>query len=259
MAQQSVLQDPGAGGVVARRCQACGGGACSHAIAHDGMDLYRCGDCGLIFLDPMPTPDELAAIYDNPYDGATTSYFAKVEKKMRRSRGRVRQLGRYVRGGRFLDVGCSGGFVVEAAVEQGFDGYGIDPDPHSIGYARQHYPRGSYFEATMETFDAPEIGFNAVYCSEVIEHVADVNRFVAAIVRVMAPGAVLYLTTPDISHWRRPRDLRRWDAFCPPSHCLYFNPASLIGLLERHGLELLRRRLAFKPGIKLFLRKPWPT
>ena len=52
---------------------------------------------------------------------------------------------------------------------------------------------------------------------------------------------------------------RRWDAFCPPAHCLYFNPASLIGLLARHGLELLRRRLAFKPGIKLFLRKPRPT
>ena len=256
MAEQSVLQDPGAGDVEARRCQACGGTACGHAIAHDGMDLYRCADCGLIFLDPMPTPDELAAIYDDPYDGATTSYFAKVGKKLRRSRGRVRQLRRYVRGGRFLDVGCSGGFVVEAAGEQGFDGYGIDPDPHSIAYAREHYPRGTYFEATMETFDAAETGFDAVYCSEVIEHVPDVDRFVAAIVRVMAPGAVLYLTTPDISHWRRPRDLRRWDAFCPPAHCLYFNPASLIGLFANHGLELIRRRLAFKPGIKLFLRKP---
>ena len=261
MAEQRVLEDHGGGEAGARCCQACGGDSCSHAIAHDGMDLYRCGDCGLIFLDPMPTPDELEALYDDPYDGATTSYFAKVGKKLRRSRGRVRQIRRYVRGGRFLDVGCSGGFIVEAACAQGFDAYGIDPDPQSIAYARDHYPRGSYFEGTMETFDlaetghAAETGFNAVYCSEVIEHVPDVNRFVAAIARVMAPGAVLYLTTPDISHWRRPRDLRRWDAFCPPAHCLYFNPASLIDLLERHGLRLLRRRLAFKPGIKLFLRK----
>lgn len=256
MAEWTISKYPGTGHGEARRCQACGGLDCSHAIAHDGMELYRCGACGLIFLDPMPTPDELSALYDDPFDGATTSYFLKVEKKLRRSRGRVRQLRRYVRGGRFLDVGCSGGFVVEAASEQGFDAYGIDPDSHSIAYAREHYPRGTYFEDAMETFDAGETGFNAVYCSEVIEHVPDVNRFVAKIVRVMAPGAVLYLTTPDISHWRRPRDLRRWDAFCPPSHCLYFNPASLIGLFANHGLELIRRRLAFKPGIKLFLRKP---
>ena len=49
--------------------------------------------------------------------------------------------------------------------------------------------------------------------------------------------------------------LERRIAECPPAHCLYFNPSSLIGLLARHGLELLRRRLAFKPGIKLFLQK----
>ena len=240
-------------------CPACGTAAHSHVISHEGMDLYRCGGCGLIFLDPMPGASDIAALYNDAYHGATTSYFAKVPAKMRRSRGRVRQIRRYVRAGRFLDVGCNGGFVVEAAREQGFDACGIDPDPQSIAYARAHYPLATYFEGTMEDFDAgggDGPGFDAVYCSEVIEHVPDVNRFVAAIVRAMAPGAVLYLTTPDIGHWRRPRDLRRWDGFCPPAHCLYFNPASLTGLLERHHLGIVRRRLAFKPGIKLFARKP---
>ena len=71
----------------------------------------------------------------------------------------------------------------------------------------------------------------------------------------MAPGAVLYLTTPDISHWRRPRDLRAWVAFKPPMHCLYVSPGNLTLLLERHGLEVFKRRFAFKPGIKLFARK----
>ena len=238
-------------------CPACGVEARSHVISHEGMDLYRCGGCALIFLDPMPGAGDIAALYNDAYQGATTSYFAKVPAKMRRSRGRARQIRRYVHSGRFLDVGCNGGFVVEAAREQGFDAHGIDPDPQSIAYARAHYPLATYFEGTMEDFDGGAGGgFDAVYCSEVIEHVPDVNRFVAAIVRAMAPGAVLYLTTPDIGHWRRPRDLRRWDGFCPPAHCLYFNPASLTGLLARHGLGIVRRRLAFKPGIKLFARKP---
>ena len=97
--------------------------------------------------------------------------------------------------------------------------------------------------------------FAAVYCSEVIEHAPDANRFVAAIAALMAPGAVLYLTTPDIRHWRRPKDIVRWDAFAPPSHCIYFSPRNLTRLLHQHGLAVFRRRLAFKPGIKLLARK----
>ena len=50
-------------------------------------------------------------------------------------------------------------------------------------------------------------------------------------------------------------DLARWDAFCPPSPCLYFSPKSLIALAQHCGFELLQRRPAWKPGIKLLLRR----
>ena len=236
-------------------CQACGSRRRTHVISHEGMELFRCSECGLIFLDPMPEPSEVAALYTGAHEGATKGYFAKVDKKVRRSRGRARQLRRYVPGGRFLDVGCSGGFLTQAAHECGFAAYGLDIDPVLVAYAREHYPSNTFFVGSLEAFDPGRLRFDAVYCSEVIEHVPDVNAFVAAFFALMAPGAVLYLTTPDISHWRRPRDLRAWDAFRPPGHCLYFSPANLTLLLERHGLKVFKRRLAFKPGIKLFARK----
>jgi len=66
---------------------------------------------------------------------------------------------------------------------------------------------------------------------------------------------VLYLTTPDISHWRRPRDLTLWDGFCPPSHCIYFSPGNLTRLLVEHGFEVFRRFVAWKPGIKVLARR----
>ena len=97
--------------------------------------------------------------------------------------------------------------------------------------------------------------FDIVYCSEVIEHCPDVNRFMASIVALMAPGGMLFLTTPDISHWRRPRDIAEWDAFVPPEHCLYFNPSNLALLLTKHDLHIVRRRLALKPGIKVLARR----
>lgn len=243
----------------ATECPACLGQDSEPYTVHDGLRLVRCRICGVIHMAPMPAPEAAAAIYDDAYDGATAGYFAKVEKKMRRSRHRVRRLRREIPGGRFLDVGCSGGFMVEAAREQGFEAYGVELDPVSVAYAAEHYPLNQYHRGTVQSFagargDADR-GFDAVYCSEVIEHVPEVRPFVAAIAGLMKPGAVIYLTTPDIGHWRRPRDLTRWDGFCPPSHCLYFSPSSLQRLLAENGLDVYRRFFAWKPGIKILARK----
>ncbi len=214
--------------------------------------LWQCEACGFVYLDPMPKPQDLAVIYDSD---TSTGYFAKADLKLARSKSRVRQMTRYVSGGRFLDVGCNGGFMVEAARQAGFQAQGLDPDPASIRWAQDRFPENQFQIGTLEDIAAAGAEpFDAVYCSEVIEHSPDCNAFMEALTGLMRPGAVLYLTTPDIGHWRRPRTLDNWDAFKPPEHCLYFNAANLILLFERHGLTILRRRIAFKPGIKIIAR-----
>ncbi len=190
-------------------CQICGSRERSHVISHEGMDLFRCNDCGLVFLDPMLKAPQVAAIYTGRLTSAIRGDSAKVKKKIRRGRRRVKQIKRFVSGGAFLDVGCGGGFVTQAAHECGCAAYGFDLDPVKVAYARERYPSNTFFASSLEEFDPGPRRFDAVYCSEVIEHAPDTNGFVASLSALMAPGAVLYLTTPDISHWRRPRDLRR--------------------------------------------------
>lgn len=173
-----------------------------------------------MFMPPLPTAEEVTGIYDDSDDGASTGYFAKVDKKIRRSRPRTRYLSRFVQGGAFLDIGCNGGFMVEAARERGFDAHGLDIDGVSIAYARRHYPNNAFFHGMIESFAAaPEaLVFDFVFCSEGIEHLPDVPGFAGAVAVLLRPGGVFFVTTPNISHWRRPRDLPAWDAFCPPSH-----------------------------------------
>ncbi|HJN04467.1 MAG TPA: class I SAM-dependent methyltransferase [Alphaproteobacteria bacterium] len=245
------------------QCQVCGAANRAPFIEHQAMTLVRCSGCGFVFMDPMPDEATRAALYDDAYGGTREGYFAKVDSKMRRSRRRVATLARLVprRGDgsrpRLLDVGANGGFMTEAAREAGFVAVGVEIDPASVAYARTHYPANEFFEGPIETYREACGGtsFDAVYCSEVIEHVADLNPFVAAIAALMRRGAVLYMTTPDIGHWRRPRDLTQWDGFCPPSHCVYFDAATLDRLLRNHGLEIFRKRFSLKPGLKVLARK----
>jgi SAM-dependent methyltransferase len=237
-------------------CPVCDGAEQVFEMTSNQCDLYRCAGCGTIYVHGMPSNAELAESYDDSYDGATTGYFAKVDKKMRRARGRINALKKRVRpGSRFLDVGCNGGFVVEAVREAGFDAWGLEVDGVSVAYAREHFPDNTYHHGIIEDF-YPDQGFDLIYSSEVIEHVADVRAFMAAVVRLLNPGGVFYVTTPDISHWRRPRDLEEWDGFNPPVHCVYFNPDSMRKLLTDHGLEVVKKLVAFKPGMKFIARKP---
>ena len=218
------------------------------------MSLFRCRGCGVVFMDPMPDQATIEALYsDTP-----SRYLAKAKSKLRRSRGRVRQLRRYVKSGRLLDVGANGGFMAKAASDAGFEAWGVEPDPVSVAYAREHYPEINMFQGFMDQFvETPEGArpFDAVYCSEVLEHVPDADGFMAAIARVTRVGGVLYLTTPDIAHWRVPRNVLDWGIFTPPWHCIFFTPAALARFLSRHGFSIIRKRLAFKPGIKVFARR----
>jgi 2-polyprenyl-3-methyl-5-hydroxy-6-metoxy-1,4-benzoquinol methylase len=155
----------------------------------------------------------------------------------------------------FLDIGANGGFMAEAAREAGFAAFGVEPDPASVAYARAHYPGVTFVQGLLEDADLGARCFDVAYCSEVIEHSTDCNRFAAKLASVVRPGGLLYLTTPDIGHWRRPRDLARWDGFAPPAHCLYFSPRNLSMLLDRYGFDVVRRRFAWKPGIKIIARR----
>lgn len=238
------------------QCPVCLDARSEFFIRANEHDLFACGECNTVYVHPLPTSAQTREWYSDTYENATASYFRKPDKMMRRSRHRIRMLRRYVTEGRFLDVGCSGGFIVEAAREAGFGAVGIDLDRPAIDYARKHYPGSDFYCGTIEDFAAtsPQ-AFDLIYTSEVIEHVPEVRSFCGKLAQLLRPDGILYVTTPDISHWRRPRDVRQWDGFGPPAHLIYFNPKSLTDLLASFGLTILRRRLAFKPGIKLICRK----
>ena len=72
--------------------------------------------------------------------------------------------------------------------------------------------------------------------------------------KLLDTNGIVFLTTPDIKHWRRPKDLRKWDAYCPPDHCLYFNNKSLSKLLTKFELKIIKKMIAFKPGIKIIAK-----
>src|SRR5882672_6003765 len=136
--------------------------------------------------------------------------------------------------GRILDVACGTGYGTAM-----LGAVGADLSIEALRYARRH--PASYIAADAGRLPFGRC-FDAVVSFETIEHVPDPGRFVAECARVLKPGGVLLVSTPNRELWspRSSKPLQR-------HHVKEFNRRELLDLLrpfevELHGQILLSRR-----------------
>ncbi len=233
-------------------CPVCGSGDFEQLFQKTGEQFSRCTACSLVLINPRPNADEIAATYDNDYSGF---YVSKTDKKRRRvGRWVDRIQRRYVSTGRWLDVGCSAGFVVEAAAARGFDAYGVDVEAGAVRHAREQLKLPNVFCGVIEEQTFEPGFFDVITLYDVIEHVPDLNTTVATLARLLRSGGVIEVRTPDIGHFRVPRELASWTEIKPSEHLYYFNRVTLEKLMLKHGLAIVKQRFSLKPGLKAYLQ-----
>jgi SAM-dependent methyltransferase len=141
---------------------------------------------------------------------------------------------------------------------------GVDISPVAVQQARA---RGleAYVQRPNE-LPFEKASFDSVTLLEVIEHLFDVEATLGEIHRVLKPGGVLAVSTPNVAYWRRRLDLAllgRWNPFGSSiavsepwrdPHIRFFNPGSIRRLLVKMGFEDVCVR---GTGGGLLLDVPW--
>jgi 2-polyprenyl-6-hydroxyphenyl methylase/3-demethylubiquinone-9 3-methyltransferase len=109
-------------------------------------------------------------------------------------RGDPRSLSPFA-GLRLADIGCGGGLIAEPMARLGFAITGIDADAKAIDVARTHAAANGlaidYRIADVEILAAGSERFDAVLALEIVEHVADRDRFLTALAGLIKPGGML--------------------------------------------------------------------
>ena len=101
---------------------------------------------------------------------------------------------------RILDVGCGGGILSEALANDGGHVTGIDLSEASIqvarGHARKQGLKIDYRYASVEEVAREQSGnFDVVTCMEMLEHVPEPDKVVAACAQALKPGGHAFFST----------------------------------------------------------------
>ena len=224
------------------QCALCGS-ALEPLFDKDGYAICRCGSCGLVQVGAAPSRDELEQIYGEQYFSSEVfhDYVAEREIRVEAGRAGARTLARLVPAGRLLDVGCAAGFFLEAASAH-YEVTGVELSPFASSYARETLGLRVFTGDVSEGMLAGE-QFDVVTVWNTIEHMADPLGAFAAIARNMRPGALLALSTGDVTGPLARFDLRNWNLMVPPYHLFFFSPTTIDLLLAKAGFEL--RRLVY--------------
>ncbi|HWJ24908.1 MAG TPA: methyltransferase domain-containing protein, partial [Flavisolibacter sp.] len=98
-----------------------------------------------------------------------------------------------------LDVGCGNGIISRGLGREGFNVYGIDVSERAVEKARSltDLPNVKFDVISAEQLVADGKRYNAVICSEVLEHLDHPEKLLNTLYQSLADDGVLIVTVPN--------------------------------------------------------------
>lgn len=220
----------------------------------------QCPDpaCGLWWLDPQPVAEDLPLAYRTYYThqapGGAARQECMEEAYLARRHGvppgpdgippRCHRLSlllfllphrrmvfdfpyRQLRGrppGRLLEVGCGNGRLLTLLQRWGWEVAGVDFDGNAVEHARQ---RGmAVRQGDLASQNYADASFDVVLTHHVLEHLPDPEATLREVFRILRPGGLALMVTPNAASLGRRVFGMHWRGWEPPRHLHLFNPVS---------------------------------
>ncbi|MCU1656305.1 MAG: SAM-dependent methyltransferase [Pseudonocardiales bacterium] len=132
-----------------------------------------------------------------------------------------------------LEVGCGEGYGTALLAAAAGQVVGVDYDALTVAHAQRSYPRAAFVRANLAALPVRDSSVDVVATLQVIEHVWNHPQFVRECRRVLRPGGLLLVTTPN-----RLTFSPGLDAPVNPFHTHEFTTAELTELLAGDGFAI---------------------
>ena len=204
----------------------------------DSFVFSRCLSCGHLYQNPMPHPQDLIDRYDEEYkeyEVENSENFFTLMRYGLRDAGFFSFEQSFSGKKRSLDLGCATGVLVKYLQDRGWDSEGLEVCRPAAEYGMKKR-RVKIHIASLEEANLPSETYDLIHFSHVIEHLPDINSFLAEVARIARKGGQVVITTPNRRSLQAAIMGSRWRSAIA-DHTHLFNTRELKFLLRRHGLS----------------------
>lgn len=241
---------------------------------HDILGTYKlvcCRQCGLIYIDPMPTSENLAQHYPAdyiPYSKAVDDepcFLKRWDRRYgvyKRCRAVVQHSVR--QSGRVLDVGCATGNFLDGMRRFGnWQTVGVEPNFYASNYARERLSL-NVFTGSLKEANFEDSSFDIVTLWDVLEHVPDPMATLQEVARVLRVDGLMVLSLPNPETWEISLFGPDWAGWDIPRHLHLFTQDVLARYLKESGFKIIKitsftgKYHVFLLSLDLWIRKRYP-
>jgi len=226
-------------------CDLCGKDDPAPLVTKNSYRVVRCRGCGLVYVNPRPSPTGLVALYDKETFHHHQVTRAEDLAWREQALARLALIDRHrPERGALLDVGCSAGWFLGIAEQGGWRVCGIDVAAGAVAYSRS---KG--FDArvaTLESHDLKPSSFDAVTMFDSIEHMPSPSAALRAVHDLLADDGIVAITTPNVdglfprfTYQLLGRTFGGWEHPGPPGHVYQFGRRTLGAALDRAGFTVV--------------------
>jgi len=193
--------------------------------------LLRCNNCENIFVDPLPSMDELNDIYKNSYSYDLHSLIQN-EKAYR-----AKKFAEYIiklGAGNVLEFGCMFGHMLDELTRKGIKNTGVEINKKA---AELCIGKGlNVVNTTLEEFVKNNKNkYDTVVMSHVLEHILSPQKQLEIIKTLLSENGKLVLIVPNTNSFTSKIFGKYWGYWQVPVHINNFNDNSITHLLKCAG------------------------
>jgi 2-polyprenyl-3-methyl-5-hydroxy-6-metoxy-1,4-benzoquinol methylase len=176
-------------------CILCGDTNSTSCFTECNHTLRRCSSCGHTYSSYTTNQhydgyfgEEIDPAGMFWWDGAHRAMYTAFRRKFLDNRG-----------GNLLDIGCGLGYFVKFVADTpGWNAVGCELSAAAVRFSNAQLRLPNVFAGSVEALDFPESHFDVITLWDVIEHLTDPRPVLRAALRLLKPGGVLFLHTPNI-------------------------------------------------------------
>ncbi len=221
-----------------------------------GYKIMECRNCGLRFLFPTLSKENLYKIYEDGYfktwgtDNGNDKPLTRLKELCYESV--FKEVERFMRTGKLLDVGCAFGHSFDMVIKRGWDPYGVEISPEAYKIAVEKFPSkvilGDFLNVELhKTF------FDLVVMVDFLEHTNHLMDAMSKAHDILKPKGLIAIITPDANSFSARLMRRNWPHI-KLEHTFYFSPTTLKLLFAKRGFKPLILKRFWKPINFLYLK-----